>query len=84
MLWRRGAFWLGPEGGQYSIYFKGSDSFVYKNWQVPAVIDSIPYDVAQSQIKSRIYSKATPQIIAALFFNINIERSVSLLKQAGS
>ena len=26
-------FWLGPEGGQYSIYFKQGDSFTINNWQ---------------------------------------------------
>ena len=34
-------FWMGPEGGQYSIYFKKGDSFHVSNWQVPAIIDTI-------------------------------------------
>ena len=34
-------FWLGPEGGQYSIYFKKDDPFDYAHWQVPALIDTI-------------------------------------------
>ncbi|MEP7258908.1 MAG: DUF6786 family protein, partial [Flavitalea sp.] len=41
-------FWLGPEGGQYSLYFKGGDSFNIANWQVPAVIDTLPYDIVKS------------------------------------
>lgn len=77
-------FWLGPEGGQYSIYFKGKDSFVYKNWQVPAVIDTIPYDVAQSDKSKAVFTRqATLTNYSGTVFNINIERSVSLLsKQA--
>ena len=38
-------FWLGPEGGQFSIFFKKGDPFDLKHWQTPAVIDSIPYKV---------------------------------------
>jgi hypothetical protein len=38
-------FWLGPEGGQFSLYFKPGSSFDFENWQVPAIIDTIPFDV---------------------------------------
>src|SRR5438094_2841861 len=41
-------FWMGPEGGQYSIYFKGGDSFNIAHWQVPAIIDTVMYDVVQA------------------------------------
>lgn len=42
-------FWLGPEGGQYSIYFAPKDSFLIKNWQVPPIIDTVTYDVIESE-----------------------------------
>ena len=35
--------WLGPEGGQFSIYFKKGDDFVYDNWQTPAFLDTLPF-----------------------------------------
>jgi hypothetical protein len=38
-------FWLGPEGGQFSLYFKPGTSFDFENWQVPACLDTIPFDV---------------------------------------
>lgn len=38
-------FWLGPEGGQYSLYFEPGSSFDFENWQVPACIDTIPFVV---------------------------------------
>src|SRR5882672_9393453 len=41
-------FWMGPEGGQYSIYFKKGDSFNYAHWFVPAVLDTVTYDITQS------------------------------------
>ena len=38
-------FWLGPEGGQYSIFFKKDDPFDFTHWQVPALIDTIAYQI---------------------------------------
>ena len=32
-------FWLGPEGGQFSIYFSPGSAFTFDEWQVPGVID---------------------------------------------
>ena len=28
-------FWLGPEGGQYGLYFPAGKPFVFDNWQTP-------------------------------------------------
>ncbi|HPD17469.1 MAG TPA: hypothetical protein PLE19_21230 [Planctomycetota bacterium] len=44
-------FWIGPEGGQFSIYFpKGaSDKFDFKDWQVPAPIDWGGWNVVASE-----------------------------------
>jgi hypothetical protein len=33
-------FWLGPEGGQFSIYFEKGKEQVFANWVVPKAIDS--------------------------------------------
>lgn len=38
-------FWIGPEGGPNSFYFKKGDEQVYANWKVPAVIDTDTYDI---------------------------------------
>lgn len=48
-------FWLGPEGGQYSIYFKKRDSFLFKNWQVPPLIDTEPFNLEQSDSVSATF-----------------------------
>lgn len=37
--------WLGPEGGQYSLYFKPNSEFKYDNWQVPYAFDSESFDI---------------------------------------
>ena len=73
-------FWMGPEGGQYSIYFKGKDSFAFANWQVPAVIDTISYDISQSDKTQVVFSKkATITNYSGTVFDIAIERKINLL-----
>ena len=73
-------FWMGPEGGQYSIYFKAKDSFSFPNWQVPAVIDTISYDVTLSDKTQVVFSKKTTLInYSGTVFDIAIERKIKLL-----
>jgi hypothetical protein len=38
-------FWLGPEGGQFSIFFKQGDPFDLDHWQTPEPIDWGAWDV---------------------------------------
>ena len=38
-------FWLGPEGGQFSIFFAKGVPFDLGHWQTPPPIDSEPYAV---------------------------------------
>jgi hypothetical protein len=33
-------FWLGPEGGQFSIFFKPGSAFDFASWKTPAPIDT--------------------------------------------
>ena len=39
-------FWLGPEGGQYALYFKPGDPFDVDHWQTPEPFDWGPWPVA--------------------------------------
>ena len=39
-------FWLGPEGGQYSVYFKKGTEQVFDNWHTPKPIDIEPWEVS--------------------------------------
>jgi hypothetical protein len=75
-------FWMGPEGGQYSIYFKGGDSFNIAHWQVPSFIDTEIYDVTQSGKSSVTFSKKTSITnFSGTKFDIAIERIISLLSK---
>lgn len=73
-------FWMGPEGGQYSIYFKAGDSFNIAHWQVPAIIDTVIYDVVQADNSKAVFSKtATLTNYSGTTFNIAIQRTINLL-----
>ena len=41
-------FWIGPEGGQYSIFFKNQAEFDLFNWQTPAPIDTESWHLTKS------------------------------------
>ncbi len=75
-------FWLGPEGGQYSLYFHAGDSFKIANWQVPDLIDTITYEVTQSNTTQAIFSKkASLTNYTGTRFDLLIERKISLLSK---
>jgi hypothetical protein len=51
-------FWLGPEGGQYSIFFAPGDPFDLEHWQTPEPIDWGPWEVAAQSTSEVRFHKA--------------------------
>ena len=49
-------FWLGPEGGQFSIFFKKGDPFDLEHWFTPPPINEGAYAV-EAQDSSRVHFK---------------------------
>ena len=76
-------FWLGPEGGPYSLYFGKDKEQVYENWKVPAVIDTEAYKVVNQSDTAVTFEKRTSvKNASGTVFDIDIERKVSLLQRA--
>ena len=72
-------FWLGPEGGQYSIYFQKGDSFNIARWQVPLIVDTVSYNILQSTKSSVTFSKsAVITNYSGTTFHLDIKRTVEL------
>jgi len=72
-------FWIGPEGGAFSWYFKKGADQVYDNWKVPAVIDTEAYEVESMSDSQVVFTKHTVQTNASdNTFNIGIRRTVAL------
>ncbi|MDD2380152.1 MAG: hypothetical protein PHV35_00485 [Mariniphaga sp.] len=73
-------FWLGPEGGPFSIYFEQEKEQIHENWKVPAVIDTEKFDIKMQDPGSVTFEKKTSLINASgTKFLLNIERTVRLL-----
>ncbi|UOY04916.1 hypothetical protein L0P88_13245 [Muricauda sp. SCSIO 64092] len=74
-------FWLGPEGGQYSIFFESGKEFTLENWYTPKVIDLEPYEVKDSSSIEVVFTKSTQLTNYSGFtFVMDIERKVQILE----
>jgi hypothetical protein len=73
-------FWLGPEGGQFGLFFPAGSEFVFSDWQTPPLIDTEPFDVVSRNDHSVSFRKdAEVKNYANTKFRMRIERTVELL-----
>jgi hypothetical protein len=73
-------FWMGPEGGQYSIYFQAGDSFNIAHWQVPAIIDTVSYDITSANQWEAVFKKSASFVnYSGTPFDVSIERKINLV-----
>jgi hypothetical protein len=76
-------FWLGPEGGQYALYFKRGDPFDLDHWQVPEPLDWGNWEVAsQSATAVRFHKGMTLINYSGTQMAIEVDRTVRLLSPA--
>ena len=73
-------FWIGPEGGPFSWYFKKGAEQVYENWKVPSFIDTDAYDVVSKDDKSIVLVKEfEAENASGTLFRIGVNRRVALV-----
>lgn len=76
-------FWLGPEGGQFSIYFRPGAKFDFENWQTPACIDTDTFDVVNANDTLAEFAKKVEISNYSNFtFNFDINRKICLLNDS--
>ncbi len=74
--------WLGPEGGQFSIFFSKGKSFVYDNWQTPAFLDTTPFQLISSTDSSALFGNdIVAENYSGTSLKFRIEREVTLLSE---
>ena len=75
-------FWLGPEGGQFSIFFKNGVPFDLEHWFTPAPIDTEPFELV-SKSKSRAVLKKDMQLenYSRTVFNLRADREVRIIER---
>ncbi len=72
--------WLGPEGGQFSIFFSKGKSFIYDNWQTPAFLDTTPFQLISSTDSSALFGNdISTENYSGTSFKFRIEREVTIL-----
>ncbi|MDR6570590.1 DUF6786 family protein [Chitinophaga ginsengisegetis] len=76
-------FWLGPEGGQYALFFPPGKPFDFANWQTPGLIDTAHHAVtAQSENSITYQQDGTIQNYKGSAFHLQINRTIRLLNNA--
>lgn len=73
-------FWLGPEGGPYSIYFEPGTEQVYDNWHTPKAIDIEEWDLKSATDKEATFTKdMVLNTYNGTQLDLSVERTISIL-----
>lgn len=76
-------FWLGPEGGQFSIFFAPGVKFALANWYTPAALDTMPYRlVNQAPDRAEFAAAFSLTNYSGTPFAVQVRREVRLLSAA--
>src|SRR6187551_2269448 len=76
-------FWLGPEGGQFSIYFKKGVEFKFENWFVPKEIDIESFELVSSTKNDAVFKKEMHlENYSGIKFDLAVDRTIRLLDKA--
>jgi hypothetical protein len=78
-------FWLGPEGGQFALFFKKDDPFDFEHWQTPALIDTEPFEVlSQSDTNVVFVKNGRLTNYGGFEFQFSIRREIKILPVKGN
>lgn len=73
-------FWLGPEGGQYALYFAAGKPFEFGNWQTPPGFQQGEWQEKAASAASVTYAHALSVTnYAKTEFKLEVVRKLSLL-----
>lgn len=73
-------FWLGPEGGQYSLYFEKDAKFELDNWYVPKELDTEAFNLIRSS-KDKAFFEREMKLVnyTGTTFDLRVQRNITLL-----
>lgn len=73
-------FWLGPEGGQFSIFFAPGATFDLAHWYTPAAIDTDPYDVIETTRDTAVFRRKIELTnYSGTKLKLTVKRAIALL-----
>lgn len=74
-------FWLGPEGGQFGLYFPAGAEFNRQTWKVPPGFDTGPFPVVSSDSNKVIMARDLEvNNYRGTKFTVHVDREVGVLK----
>jgi hypothetical protein len=76
-------FWLGPEGGQFSIFFAKGAAFDLEHWFTPPAVDTEPFAVVKKSAESVVCSRRFQLTnYSGTRFDLEVNREVRLVNAA--
>mgnify|MGYP001552760461 CR=1 FL=1 len=73
-------FWLGPEGGQFALYFPAGKPFAFENWQTPNAFQAGEWQEKASGPSNITFARSfTVSNYAQTEFKVDVERKLSVL-----
>jgi hypothetical protein len=73
-------FWLGPEGGQFALYFTKGDPFDLDHWQVPDAFDWGAWAIARQSASSIEFRKTMALTnYSSARFDIDVDRTIRVI-----
>jgi len=73
-------FWLGPEGGPFSIFFKKGDPFNLDHWFTPPAVNEGSFDIVSREEDAVRFKKAIRLVnYSDAVFDLVVDREVKLL-----
>lgn len=78
-------FWIGPEGGQFSIFFAPGTKFELSDWYTPAAIDTLPYTLThQTPASATFKAQFTLTNYSGTRFEVKVDRKIQVLTPAAT
>lgn len=78
-------FWMGPEGGQFSIFFASGSKFEFADWFTPAPLDTEPFrTLSISGTRAVFGARFMLTNYSGTRFDVAVERQIELLDPAAA
>ncbi|MBI5363639.1 MAG: hypothetical protein HZA53_10710 [Planctomycetes bacterium] len=72
-------FWIGPEGGQYSVFFGPGAKFELADWYTPPAIDTEPFDLIEKASDRALFRRRFQLAnCSGTKFDVEVTRSIRL------
>ncbi len=77
--------WLGPEGGQFALFFEQGVPFEFEHWFTPPEIDTEPFEYKGGDSQHASFSREMNLInYSGTRFRLRVERTIRIVDKAGT